>query len=141
MNTAQRIQALIPKAELMRGDVVEVMIGQPAEVVLPRMKYFPEWEQRKWPLGENLMYKGQAYKVVQAHDSTGNATFNPTVASLFMLWHGISKETALPFKPVTGAHDMYKKNEWMIFTDGFYYKCLADTNYSPTEYPQAWKKG
>lgn len=37
-------------------------------------------------------------------------------------------------KPETGAHDMYKAGEYMIWTDGIIKKCLRDTNFSPTEY-------
>ena len=29
--------------------------------------------------------------------------------------------------------------EHMIWTDGTVKKCVSDTNYSPTEYPQAWE--
>lgn len=137
-----RFQALIPKVEHMRGDVVTVMIGQPAEVVLPRIKYFPDWEEGVWKTGENLMYKGHAYTVIApGHDSTGNPSWTPdTQNALFKLWHGISKETALPFKQPQGQHDMYLVDEWMIFSNGEYYKCLVDTNFTPIELPSAWLK-
>ena len=39
----------------------------------------------------------------------------------------------------TGAHDMYKSVEYMIWTDNQVYKCTQDTNFSPTEYAQAWE--
>ena len=39
----------------------------------------------------------------------------------------------------TGAHDMYKSGEYMIWTDNQVYKCTQDTNFSPDEYPQAWE--
>lgn len=39
----------------------------------------------------------------------------------------------------TGAHDMYKVGECMIWTDGEVYKCLSDTAYSPEEYAQDWE--
>lgn len=41
---------------------------------------------------------------------------------------------------LAGAHDMYKNGEYMIFTDKNIYKCVQDTNFSPTDYPQAWEK-
>ena len=41
--------------------------------------------------------------------------------------------------PPTGAHDMYKTGEYMIWTDGNTYKCIQDTNFSPEEYAQAWE--
>ena len=39
----------------------------------------------------------------------------------------------------TGAHDMYKSGEYMVYTDREVYKCLQDTAYSPTDYAQAWQ--
>lgn len=39
-----------------------------------------------------------------------------------------------------GAHDMYKNGEYMIYIDKNIYKCVQDTNFSPTDYPQAWEK-
>ena len=38
-----------------------------------------------------------------------------------------------------GAHDMYRVGEYMVYTDGSVYKCLADTVYSPEAYAQAWE--
>lgn len=53
--------------------------------------------------------------------------------------HGKTPETARPFVPVQGSHDMYRTGEYMVFTDGKIYECVQDTNFSPTEYAQAWK--
>jgi len=39
----------------------------------------------------------------------------------------------------TGAHDMYKAGECMIWTDGTVYRCAQDTVYSPETYAQAWE--
>ena len=57
-----------------------------------------------------------------------------------MEYHGTSKETARNWIVPTGAHDMYKKGEWMIWTDGSLYECLSDTTYSPVDYAAAWQK-
>ena len=40
----------------------------------------------------------------------------------------------------TGAHDMYKAGEYMIWTDNKVYMCKQDTNFSPVEYAQAWEE-
>ena len=53
--------------------------------------------------------------------------------------HGTSPETARPFVPVQGAHDMYRAGEYMLWTDGLLYRCLSDTNFSPADYMQAWE--
>lgn len=116
-----------------------LMINQPAAVVLPLMPFMEEWREGKWTAGVSLLYLGLPYKVLQTHDSQGNPGWHPEQAvSLFAPWHGISLETAQPWKKPTGAHDMYRANEYMVFTDSRTYYCLQDTAYSPTEYPQAW---
>ena len=117
-----------------------LMINQPAAVVLPLMPFMDEWREGKWTAGVSLLYLGLPYKVLQTHDSQGNSGWNPDQAvSLFAPWHGISLETAQPWNKPIGAHDMYKADEYMVFTDGRTYCCLQDTAYSPAEYPQAWK--
>ena len=84
----------------------------------------------------------QTWECFQAYDNDvypdivpGNSawyTFNRPL-------HGKSKETARPFVPVQGAHDMYRAGEYMIFTDGKIYRCKQDTNFSPTDYAAAWE--
>ena len=50
------------------------------------------------------------------------------------------RETARPFVPVQGAHDIYRAGEYMIWTDGTVQWCKSDTNFSPADYPQAWEE-
>ena len=96
------------------------------------------WKPGSYAIDDVRMYENNPYKCVQAHDSTANETWNPTVASLWMQYHGTSKETARDWVKPTGAHDMYKVGEWMIWTDGKIYPCIQDTNYSPSEFAGAW---
>lgn len=118
----------------------ELMTGKTAAVVLPLVGMMDDWKEGNWTVGKSLVYNGYPYKVVQAHNSAGNPGWNPESApALFAPWHGISLETALPWRKPTGAQDMYKKAEYIVWTDGSVYKCLSDTAYSPAEYPQAWE--
>lgn len=82
---------------------------------------------------------GYPYECIQAHDSTVNTDWDIAVRTLWKPWHSRSLEYALPWEAPTGAHDIYKTGEFMIFTDGKVYKALQDTNFSPTEYAQAWE--
>lgn len=61
------------------------------------------------------------------------------VTTFWKPWHSRKKEYALPWEAPTGAHDMYKAGEYMIWTDGAVKKCIQDTNFSPEEYAQAWE--
>ena len=99
-----------------------------------------DWTPASYSVNDVVKYNDIPYKCVQAHDSTNNTTWTPpSVPALWMEYHGTSKETARNWIAPTGAHDMYKQGEWMIFTDGKYYECLNDTAYSPTDYSSAWR--
>ena len=79
------------------------------------------------------------YKCIQAHDSTSNPNWNPSASpALWMQYHGTSEASAHPWVVPNGAHDQYKAGEYMIWTDGKTYRALADTVFSPADYPQAW---
>lgn len=144
----EKIMTIIPRAQAIKSqngemwtDVISLLVGREAEVVLPKAKYFPIWKEGSWNIGENCMYLGYPYKVIQNHNSTGNPTWTPFDApALFAPWHGVSVDTALPWKQPTGAQDIYLVDEYIVFTDGKTYRCLINTNYSPTEYAQAWQE-
>lgn len=98
------------------------------------------WKPGTYVIGDVRAEDGVPYKCVQAHDSTANPGWMPSaVPALWMQYHGTSRETARAWVAPAGAHDMYKKGEWMIYTDGLLYECLTDTAYSPTDYAQAWR--
>ena len=99
-----------------------------------------EWKEGAYSTGDVRMRNGAPYKCVQAHDSTANPGWTPEATpALWMQYHGTTKETARPWITPTGAHDMYKAGEYMIWTDGKTYKAKMDTAYSPAEYAQAWE--
>lgn len=80
---------------------------------------------------------GYPYKCITEHDSISNPEWTIKNRTLWKPWHSKSVEYALPYETPTGAHDMYKTGEFMIFTDGKVYKALQDTNFSPTYYAVA----
>lgn len=89
----------------------------------------PEWEQ-VWRVYQD--YDNAVYPDVAPGESAW-LTFN-------IPYHGTTPETALPFVPGQPAHAIYHVGEYMIFTDGYTYKCKQDTTYSPSEYADAWEK-
>lgn len=89
----------------------------------------PEWEQ--------------LWKVYQEYDNATYPDIKPGSSAWFTFnipYHGTTPETALPFVPGQPAHAIYHTGEYMIFTDGYIYKCKQDTTYSPTEQADAWEK-
>lgn len=137
MTEAQRKELLAMRKAL--DGLVGKIVETPAEVN-EYQAAVREWKMGAYAIGDVRAYLGAPYKCVQAHDSTGNPTWTPDATpALWMQYHGTTEESARPWIAPTGAHDMYKAGEYMIYTDGKLYKCLSDTAYSPTDYAQAWQ--
>lgn len=98
------------------------------------------WRPGAYAVGDVRVYGGIPYRCVQAHDSSANPGWTPQAEpALWMQYHGTTPETARPWVAPTGAHDMYRAGEYMIWTDEQMYKCLQNTDFSPAEYAQAWE--
>lgn len=90
-------------------------------------------------IGEVRVFGGSPYRVFVGHDSTANPGWTPTAApALWTPFHGTSIETALPWREPTGAHDIYKTGEMMVWTDGKVMRAMTNTEFGPDAYPLAW---
>ena len=107
------------------------------------MSLFPVWERGNYVVGDVRTdpNTGYPYECIVEHDSITNTGDDWTIdnRTLWKPWHSRKAEYALPWEAPTGAHDMYKSGEYMIWTDSSIKKCVQDTNFSPTEYAQAWE--
>ena len=106
------------------------------------MALFPTYVQNKQhEVGEVATHPETGYpkECILAYDGTVQQDWTIDNRTLWKPWHSRKKEYALPWEQPTGAHDMYKAGEYMIWTDGSIKKCVQDTNFSPTEYAQAWE--
>ena len=106
------------------------------------MALFPVYVQNKQhEVGEVATHPetGYPYECMTAYDGTVQQDWTIDNRTLWKPWHSRKAEYALPWEVPTGAHDMYKAGEYMIWTDGKVKHCLEDTNFSPEEYPQAWE--
>lgn len=136
MNATQRAELFAMRAALDNfvaeiADIPAKINENPAAVRV--------WQPGSFVVGDVRQHKGNPYRCVQGHDSTGNEAWAPDAApALWMQYHGTSLSTARPWVQPTGAHDLYKTGEWMVWTDGLAYPCKTDTTYSPAEYPAAW---
>ena len=101
-----------------------------------------DWKPGNHKSGEIYNAGDQTWECFQDYD---NAVYpdikpgNPAWYTFNRPLHGKSPETARPFVPVQGAHDMYRAGEHAIWTDGLTYRCKSDTNFSPSDYPDAWE--
>lgn len=105
------------------------------------MALFEPWKRGIYSVGDVRTdpKTGYPYECITAHDSASNPDWTIDVRTLWKPWHSRSADYALPWVQPTGAHDMYHSGEYMIWTDKKVYKCILDTNFSPTEYSQAWE--
>lgn len=130
---------VIEKARALRKLIQEY--AEKAEdktLVIATSNYFEEWKQGAYNVGDVCTSNGYPYECIMAHDSTNNPTWDISVRTLWKPYHSRKAEFALQWEQPTGSHDMYRTGEYMVY-DGNVYMCKSDTNYSPTEYPQAWE--
>lgn len=139
MSKEQKVKIAAIRKAMDKALVVVVENGS-TEAINEVIELIRPWKPDVYNIGYVRTYVGVPYKCVQAHDSTANFDWSPDkTPSLWMQYHGTSIETARAWLAPTGAHDMYKVGEYMIWTDDKIYKCVVDTIYDPTAYAQAWE--
>ena len=102
----------------------------------------PVYEQNhSYSVGDVRLHPttGNPKECILAYDGSVQPDWTIDTATLWKPWHSRKPEYALPWEAPTGAHDIYKSGEYMVWTDGNIYKCVQDTNFSPSEYAQAWE--
>ena len=90
--------------------------------LLDNQSMIPTWRARDFtgvPVGTPYQWEGTIYKLVQAHDATGNEGWTPSEVPA--LWAAVSKpgETGSPDDPITAARGME-------YTYGLYYRDPED---------------
>lgn len=103
---------------------------------------YDTWAAGSHAEGDICNAENQTWECFQAHDNATYPDIKPGSAAWFTFWrplHGKSPETARPFVPVQGAHDMYRAREYMVWTDGSIKRATQDTAYSPEDYSPAWE--
>lgn len=102
---------------------------------------YPVWAAGTHTQGDIYTVAADPWECIQSYDNGVYPDINPGNAAWHTFnrpYHGTTLETARTFVQPTGAHDMYKAGEWMIY-GGKAYKCLSDTAYSPGDYSAAWE--
>lgn len=103
---------------------------------------YEEWTPGKHVVGDTYNAGGQTWECFQAYDNGVYPDVRPGESAWYTFnrpLHGTSPETARPFVPVQGAHDLYRAGEYMTL-DGVLWLCKNDTNFSPEDYPGAWEE-
>ena len=101
-----------------------------------------EWKPGDYKTGDIYNADEQTWECYQPYNNDVYPDIKPGNPAWFTFnrpLHGKSPETARPFVPVQGAHDMYHAGEYAVYTDGKTYCCKSDTAYSPSDFPEAWE--
>lgn len=83
------------------------------------MTLFDVWSQDNYKVGDVRTDpdNGYPYECITEHDSISNPDWTIDNRTLWKPCHSKVKEYALPYEAPTGAHDIYKVGEYMIYTD------------------------
>lgn len=105
------------------------------------MAFFEPWTPGVYAAGDIRTDPATGYprECIFAHDSKANPGWTITTATLWKPYHSRKREFALPWEAPTGAHDIYKAGEYMIWSDHCVYRCKADTNFSPKDHTGVWE--
>lgn len=133
---------------VLRADIEQLYVTSTAsaDTKISSMSLCPDWVAGKHKVGD--IYKTtnegvkQIWECIQAYDNDTYPNIIPTDPSWHTFhkpFHGTTPETALEFVAPTGAHDIYKIGEYMLYTDNKIYKCIKDTNFTPEEQSDAWE--
>ena len=134
--TAPATQAAV---QLARMQVMTMALDDTQKLTVSGL--YDDWTAGNYVAGDIRNAMGQTWECFQAHDNAVYPDIAPGNAAWYTFWrplHGTSPETARPFVPVTGAHDIYRTGEYMT-CEGQLYKCVSDTSFSPTDQAQAWE--
>lgn len=91
----------------------------------------------------NKVYKYRANKVKCVQEHTRMAFTPEETPALWLIIKTVSQSDYPVWKQPTGAHDAYAKNDKVHFptaSDPVYESTIKDNVWSPTVYPQGWKK-
>lgn len=104
---------------------------------------FPVYEQKhSYSVGDVRLHPitGSPKECILAYDGAVQPDWTIDTSTLWKPWHSRKKEYALPWEQPTGAHDMYKAGEYMIWTDGTVLRCRTDTDRGPDVLPDNWEE-
>lgn len=129
-------------AALARQLLPQCLPGADAAQTLALSGLFAAWEPGAYQAGDLCNANNQTWECFQTHDNAVYPDISPDTAAWFTFWrplHGVSPETARPFVRPTGAHDLYRAGEHMVWEAGETMRCLRDTSFGPDGDPNAWE--
>ncbi len=138
LNEVKKMAALAAK------DLRERSPEMDGTAIIAEEEYVPDWDGTKdysdVVIGAPVKDEGQVYTLIQPHNASHYSARPKELPALWRVKHTTDPEKAKPWVKPTSTSDIYLMGECMIWTDGFVYKALRDTNFSPEEYATDWQK-
>lgn len=88
-------------------------------------------------VGDEVVYNGNVYEVIQAH--TLQADWIPDQTPALYRLKGQPGEEWLEWIQPTGAHDAYKKGDKVTYKGQHYISLIDNNSWSPEAYPAGWE--
>lgn len=111
--------------------------------VIDQELFIPHWKEGVHTAGDPLQYEGQVYRVLQAHDSTGNPSWTPaTQPALFSICHTKNPFKAKPWITPQGISGMYELGDCYIDNEGIVWRQIYNDNnvYDAATLPERWEQ-
>ena len=111
--------------------------------IIDQELFIPTWREGQQVLNAVVQYEGQVYRVLQAHDSTGNSAWNPAATpALFGVCHTTNAAKAKPWVAPSGTSGMYYLDECYIDGNGIVWRQTYDGGnvYDATTLPERWEQ-
>lgn len=109
--------------------------------IIDQELFVPAWREGPQEAGAPVGHNGQVFRVLQAHDSTGNPAWNPTdTRSLFSLCHTKNSAKAKPWVAPAGTSGMYYKDECYVDDEGQVWRQIYDGGniFDAATLPERW---
>lgn len=111
--------------------------------VIEQELFIPTWREGPQIFEAPVKYEGQVYRVLQAHDSTGNPGWNPAATpALFGICHSKDPAYAKPWAAPMGISGMYYKDECYVDGEGVVWRQVYDGGnvYDAATLPERWEQ-
>lgn len=110
--------------------------------IIDQELFIPTWHEGVQILDAPIQYEGQVYRVIQAHDSTGNSDWNPANSpALFSICHTKNPYKAKPWMAPSGTSGMYELGDCYIDENQLVWRQIYDGEnvYDAAILPERWE--
>lgn len=129
-----------------RTKALELRIAAPELTdteIIDQEFFVPHWKEGPQVKDAPLQYEGQVYRVLQAHDSTGNPSWTPdTQSALFSICHTKNPIHAKPWIAPSGTSGMYQLGDCYIDDNQIIWRQIFDGDnvYDAATLPERWEQ-